>query len=83
MQQSQAQAQTQPPPKFYGGRGILCRDLAAQLEARWPDAAASLREGLEDMFTVRRLGVGGRLAASLTTMNGIQSGISIARRPAT
>ena len=43
-----------------------CRDLAAQLEARWPDAAASLREGLEDMFTVRRLGVGGRLAASLT-----------------
>jgi hypothetical protein len=23
MQQSQAQAQTQPPPKFYGGRGIL------------------------------------------------------------
>jgi hypothetical protein len=41
-------------------------DLAAQLEARWPDAAASLREGLEDMFTVRRLGVGGRLAASLT-----------------
>jgi putative transposase len=33
-----------------------CRDLAAQLAARWPDAAASLREGLEDMFTVRRLG---------------------------
>jgi hypothetical protein len=25
----------------------------AQLEARWPEAAASLREGLEDMFTVR------------------------------
>jgi putative transposase len=37
----------------------VCRDLAAQLEARWPDAAASLREGLEDMFTVGRLGVGG------------------------
>jgi hypothetical protein len=28
-----------------------------------------LREGLEDMFTVRRLGVGGRLAASLTNTN--------------
>jgi len=56
-----------------------CRDLAAQLEARWPDAAASLREGLEDMFTIRRLGVGGRLAASLTNTNCIESMISIAR----
>jgi putative transposase len=56
-----------------------CRDLAAQLEARWPDAAASLREGLEDMFTVRRLGVGGRLAVSLTNTNCIESMISIAR----
>jgi putative transposase len=56
-----------------------CRDLAAQLEARWPDAAASLREGLEDMFTVRWLGIGGRLAASLTNTNCIESMISIAR----
>ncbi len=38
------------------------RDLARQLETCWPDAAASLREGLEEMFTVRRLGVGDRLA---------------------
>jgi hypothetical protein len=43
--------------------------LAARLEARWPGAAASLRGGLEDVFTVRRLGVGGRLAAGLTTTN--------------
>jgi hypothetical protein len=42
-------------------------------------AAASLREGLEDMFTVRRLGVGGRLAAGLTNTNCIESIISIAR----
>jgi len=56
-----------------------CRDLAAQLEVRWPDAAASLREGLEDMFTVRRLGVGGRLAASLANTNCIESMLSIAR----
>jgi hypothetical protein len=54
-------------------------DLVAQLQARWPDAAASLREGLEDRFTVRRLGVGGRLAASLTNTNCIQSMISVAR----
>jgi HD domain-containing protein len=42
-------------------------------------SAASLGEGLEDMFTVRRLGVGGRLAASLTNTNCIESMISIAR----
>ena len=55
------------------------RDLATQLEDRWPDAAASLREGLDDMFTVRRLGINGRLAASLTNTNCIESMISIAR----
>jgi putative transposase len=56
-----------------------CRDLAAQLQARWPDAAASLHEGLKDMFTVGRLGVGGRLATSLTNTNCIQSMLWIAR----
>jgi transposase-like protein len=55
------------------------RDLARQLEARSPDAAASLREGLEDMFTVRRLGVGDRLARSLTNTNMIESMISVGR----
>lgn len=49
------------------------RNLARQLEIRWPDAAASLREGLDDMFTVRRLGVGDRLARSLTNTNMIES----------
>lgn len=55
------------------------RDLARQLETRWPDAAASLREGLEDMFTVRRLGVSDRLAVSLTNTNMIESMISVGR----
>ena len=55
------------------------KDLARQLETRWPDAAASLREGLEDMFTVRRLGVGDRLARTLTSTNPIESMISIGR----
>jgi putative transposase len=32
------------------------RELARTLQARHPGAAASLREGLEEMFTVRRLG---------------------------
>jgi putative transposase len=56
------------------------RALAKELDADYPDAAASLREGLEDMFTVRRLGVGGTLAKTLVTTNCIESMISIARR---
>lgn len=53
--------------------------IATELEGDHPDAAASLREGLTDMFTVRRLGVDGRLARSLTTTNAIESMISVAR----
>ena len=55
------------------------KDLARQLETRWPDAAVSLREGLDDMFCVRRLGVSGRLATTLTNTNVIESMISIER----
>lgn len=53
--------------------------LARSLDAKHPDAAASLREGLEEMFTVRRLGVGDRLARSLSTTNAVESMISVAR----
>jgi transposase-like protein len=56
-----------------------CRELARQLEGRHPDAAASLREGLEEMFTVARLGITGRLRRSLTNTNCIESMFSIAR----
>lgn len=55
------------------------RHLAGLLEANHPGAAASLREGLEEMFTVARLGIDGRLAKTLTTSNPIDSMISIAR----
>jgi putative transposase len=54
--------------------------LAKELEADHPDAAASLREGLDDMFTVTRLGIRGTLAKTLTNTNCIESMISIARR---
>jgi transposase-like protein len=53
--------------------------LAAALARKHPGAAASLREGLEDMFTVTRLGITGTLARTLTTSNPIESMISIAR----
>ena len=39
--------------------------LAAELARTRPDAAASLREGLEEMFTVRQLGIDGTLARTL------------------
>ena len=55
------------------------KHLASQLEKNYPGAAASLREGLEEMFAVARLGIDGRLAITLTTSNPIESMISIAR----
>lgn len=61
-------------------RGLrAARDLASALDAQHPDAAGSLREGLEDMFTVARLGITGRLAKTLTTTNPIESMISVTR----
>jgi putative transposase len=55
------------------------RELARALQARHPGAAASLREGLEEMFTVHRLGVSRRLARTLTSTNPVESMISTAR----
>lgn len=61
-------------------RGLkVAKGLAAQLEREHPSAAASLREGLDDMFTVRRLGAPDRLARSLSCTNAIESMISTVR----
>jgi transposase-like protein len=57
----------------------LAEDLARQLETRWSDAAASVREGLYDMFTIRRLKVSDRLARSLSCTNAVESMISVLR----
>jgi hypothetical protein len=45
-----------------------------------PDAAASLREGLEETLTVIKLGVPGVLRRSLATTNPIESAPSVTRR---
>jgi transposase-like protein len=45
-----------------------------------PDAAASLREGLEETLTVVRLGVSGALRRTLATTNPIESALSVTRR---
>jgi putative transposase len=53
--------------------------LAALLDRKHPGAAASLREGLPELFTVARLGITGTLAKTVTSSNPIESMISIAR----
>jgi putative transposase len=71
-----AQAFSNPDPDA-GLR--TARQLAGGLQRKHPGAAASLREGLEEMFTVRRLGIDGRLAHTLTSTNPVESMLSIAR----
>ena len=55
------------------------KHLAGLLDQAHPGAANSVREGLDEMFTVARLGIDGRLAKTLVTSNPIESMISIAR----
>ena len=55
------------------------KELAALLEDKHPDAAASLREGLDEMFTVRHLGLSDRLCRTLSNTNAIESMISVAK----
>jgi putative transposase len=56
-----------------------------EVTAKWlsrinPDAAASLREGLEETLTVVRLGVSVALRRTLATTNPIESALSVTRR---
>ena len=53
------------------------REYARELEVSEPSAAASMREGLEDLFTVSRLGIVGPLFKSLSNTNVIESPQSI------
>ena len=55
-------------------------ELARQLQAQHPDAAASVREGLDEMFTITELGITGELARCLATTNVIESPNSVVRR---
>jgi putative transposase len=56
------------------------RALAAQLDRVYPDAAGSLREGLEETLTVTRLGVTGALRRTLGSTNPIESMIHTVRQ---
>ena len=53
--------------------------LAGELDRSWPDAAASLREGLDDTLTLMRLEISGNLAKTLCSTNPCESMIEIVR----
>ena len=53
--------------------------LVSELDRSWPDAAASLREGLPETLTLMRLGITGQLAKTLSSTNPCESMIEIVR----
>ena len=53
--------------------------LASELERTWPDAAGSLREGLEETLTLMRPGIDGQLSKTLCSTNPCESMIEIVR----
>ncbi|MGE0727578.1 MAG: transposase [Acidimicrobiia bacterium] len=55
------------------------QELARKLDRLNPDAAGSLREGLEETITINRLGITGTLGRTLATTNPIESSIDIVR----
>jgi putative transposase len=55
-------------------------EQANWLEKKYPAAAASLREGLKEMFTIKRLGLSQNLCRSLGTTNIIENPNSLMRR---
>src|SRR3954470_5648728 len=57
----------------------LLQDLARRLADRYPSAAGSVREGLDETLTVLTLGLSDRLRQSLATTNPIESLISRTR----
>ncbi|MGH2883286.1 MAG: IS256 family transposase [Solirubrobacteraceae bacterium] len=53
--------------------------LASELDRSWPDAARSLREGMDDTLTLMRLGITGQLAKTLCSTNPCESMLEIVR----
>ena len=68
----------------YHETGYEAAKASLEATARWlerinPDAASSLREGLEETLTVVRLGLAGALRRTLATTNPIESALSVTR----
>lgn len=54
--------------------------VAKRIEYKYPSAAESIREGLEETLTLHRLGIPGLLRVSLSNTNPIESALSTARK---
>jgi putative transposase len=79
-QRDQARATMRAAFKLEASEGMAkLQQYASWLERGWPGAAASLREGLEELFTVSRLGLTSALRRCLGTTNLIDNGHSAAR----
>ena len=67
-QHDQARATLRAAWKLEAQEGMRKLDqYASWLQRDWPDAAASVREGLDEIFTVNRLGLPASLRTCLTT----------------
>ncbi len=79
-QHEQAKATLRAAFKLDAKEGMAkIEQYASWLEREWPGAAASLREGLEELFTINRLGLPSELRRCLGTTNLIDNGHSAAR----
>ena len=58
----------------------LLRNLGRRLEHEAPGVAASIREGLDEILTVNRLGLPTQLRRSLACTNGIENMMGTVRR---
>ena len=80
-QQDQAKAALRAAWKLPASEGIgRLKQLARWYEKDHPGAAASILEGLDEMFTINRLNLPKRLCKCLATTNLIDSGHSAVRR---
>jgi putative transposase len=79
-QHEQAKATLRAAFKLDAAEGrAKIEQYASWLEREHPDAAASLREGLDELFTINRLGLPSKLRRCLGTTNLIDNGHSAAR----
>jgi transposase-like protein len=79
-QQDQVRATMRAAFKLEAAEGTAkLQQYASWLQREWPGAAASLREGLEELFTVSRLRLTSALRRCLGTTNLIDIGHSAAR----
>lgn len=79
-QQEQARSTLRAAFRLDADEGIAKIDqYATWLEREWPSAAASLREGLKELFTINRLDLPSALRRCLGTTNIIDNGHSAAR----